>query len=173
VGFKWFVEGLGGGWLAFGGEESAGASFLRFDGSVWTTDKDGFTLTLLAAEILAKTGRTPAEIYDQILVPQYGEPYYQRKDGPITEEQKAALRKLTPASIKADQIAGLAVHSVATTAPGNNAPIGGVKVVLEGGSWFAIRPSGTEPKMKVYIESFGGKELWDKIAEEATEVVLG
>jgi len=173
VGFKWFVEGLLNGEVAFGGEESAGASFLRRDGTVWSTDKDGFSLTLLSAEILAKTGRTPAEIYRETLVPQYGEPFYKRADGPITDEQKVVLKALTPDSIKASTLAGLPITAVMTTAPGNGAAIGGVKVVLDDGSWFAIRPSGTEPKMKVYAESFGGENLWQQIHDEALTLVFG
>ncbi|MDY6863584.1 MAG: phosphoglucomutase (alpha-D-glucose-1,6-bisphosphate-dependent), partial [Thermodesulfobacteriota bacterium] len=172
VGFKWFVQGLLKGTLAFGGEESAGASFLRKDGSVWSTDKDGFSLTLLAAEILAKTRRTPAEIYKDTLVPQYGEPFYKRADGPIADEQKAVLKSLTPDSIKIPALAGLSITKVMTTAPGNNAAIGGVKVVLDDGSWFAIRPSGTEPKMKVYIESFGGEDLWQQIQKESLPLIF-
>ncbi|SPD72617.1 phosphoglucomutase [uncultured Desulfobacterium sp.] len=173
VGFKWFVEGLINGKVAFGGEESAGASFLRKDGSVWTTDKDGFCMALLAAEILAKTGKTPDAIYKNILGRDYGEPYYKRVDGPITEEQKERLKKLTPDSIKAPTLAGLPISAIMTTAPGNNAGIGGVKVVMEDGSWFAIRPSGTEPKMKFYIESFGGEERWQHIHDEALPLIFG
>ena len=172
VGFKWFVQGLLDGSLAFGGEESAGASFLRMDGTAWSTDKDGFSMTLLAAEILAKTGKTPSEIYRKNLIPQYGEPYYKRADGPVTDEQKQILKGLTPDSIKGPAVAGLLVRKVMTRAPGNNAPIGGVKILLDDGSWFAVRPSGTEPKMKVYIESFGGKELWDRIYDEALPVIF-
>ena len=172
VGFKWFVQGLLNGTLTFGGEESAGASFLRKDGKVWTTDKDGFILTLLAAEILAKTNRTPDEIYRETLVPQHGEPYYKRADGPITDEQKAILKTLTPDSIKAPAMAGLPIISAMTTAPGNGAVIGGVKVVIEDGSWFAIRPSGTEPKMKVYVESFGGEDLWEQIYKESLPLIF-
>jgi len=173
VGFKWFVQGLLNGWLAFGGEESAGASFLRFDGTVWSTDKDGFIMDLLAAEILARTGRTPAEIYSEILVPQYGQPFYQRSDGPITAEQKTRLKSLTPDSFRAAEVAGLRVTGVMTRAPGNQAEIGGVKIVLADGSWFAARPSGTEPKMKVYIESFGGEERWAQIRREALPLIFG
>ena len=173
VGFKWFVQGLLDGTVAFGGEESAGGSYLRKDGTAWSTDKDGFCMTLLAAEILAKTGKTPNEIYRDTLIPQYGEPYYKRADGPVTDEQKAILKALTPGSIKVTTIAGLSIAAVMTTAPGNAAPIGGVKVVMDDGSWFAIRPSGTEPKMKVYVESFGGEELWQKIYEEALPLIFG
>ena len=173
VGFKWFVQGLLEGSVAFGGEESAGAAFLRLDGSVWCTDKDGISLTLLAAEILAKTGRTPDDIYKNTLVTRYGDPYYKRADSPITEPQKTLLKGLTPDSIRKNVLADRKIESIMTTAPGNNAPIGGLKVVLDDGSWFAIRPSGTEPKMKVYVESFGGEALWGKIHEEALELVFG
>jgi len=162
-----------GGTVAFGGEESAGASFLRKDGLVWTTDKDGFCMSLLAAEILAKTGKTPDKIYEDILIPKYGKPYYNRVDGPISDEQKKVLKGLTPDAIKTPTLAGLPITAVMTTAPGNNAPIGGVKVVIEDGSWFAIRPSGTEPKMKLYIESFGGKERWQQIHDEALPLIFG
>jgi phosphoglucomutase len=173
VGFKWFVDGMLGGTLAFGGEESAGASFLRKDGTVWTTDKDGFCMSLLAAEILAKTGKTPDEIYSDILIPKYGEPYYKRVDGPISDEQKKVLKGLTPDAIQTPTIAALPITAVMTTAQGNNAPIGGVKVMIADGSWFAIRPSGTEPKMKLYIESFGGKERWQQIHDEALPLIFG
>jgi phosphoglucomutase len=173
VGFKWFVEGLLNGTVAFGGEESAGASFLRKNGTVWTTDKDGFCMTLLAAEILAKTGKTPDAIYRNTLVPEYGEPYYRRVDGPITDVQKEVLKNLTPESIKTTTLAGLPITAIMTTAPGNNAAIGGVKVVVDDGSWFAIRPSGTEPKMKLYIESFGGEERWQQIHDEALPLIFG
>lgn len=173
VGFKWFVDGLLDGTLAFGGEESAGASFLRMNGRPWSTDKDGFSLTLLAAEITAKTGRTPEEVYRETIIPEYGESYYRRVDAPITDEQKTVLKNLKPADIKVDQIAGQAVSSIMTEAPGNNAPIGGIKAELDDGSWFAIRPSGTEPKMKVYVESFGGEGLWQRIYDEAMPLVFG
>lgn len=173
VGFKWFVDGMIKGTVGFGGEESAGASFLRKDGTVWTTDKDGFCMTLLSAEILAKTGKTPDEIYRDTLVAEYGEPYYRRVDSPITDEQKEVLKGMTPDSIKTPALAGLPITTVMTAAPGNNAPIGGVKVVIDDGSWFAIRPSGTEPKMKLYIESFGGQELWQKIHDEAIPLIFG
>lgn len=173
VGFKWFVEGLLKGTLAFGGEESAGASFLRRNGETWVTEKDGFIMGLLAAEILAVTGKTPEEIYCNILVPKYGDPYYKRADGPITDAQKKILKALQPSSITATTVAGLKIESIMTAAPGNNAPIGGVKAVLADGSWFAIRPSGTEPKMKVYIESFGGEDLWRRIYTEAAPLIFG
>jgi len=173
VGFKWFVDGLLRGRLAFGGEESAGASFLRMDGSVWCTDKDGFCMTLLAAEILARTGRTPSEIYRETLVAEYGEPFYRRSDGPVTEEMKKTLRAVSPESFGPSRLAGKPVLKVLTKAPGNGADMGGVKVLLEDGSWFAVRPSGTEPKMKVYIESFGGERQWEAIREEALSAVFG
>lgn len=172
VGFKWYVEGLLNGQLAFGGEESAGASFLRRDGTAWCTDKDGFSMSLLAAEIMAKTGRTPSEIYREILTVEHGDPFYRRSDGPITDAQKAMLASITPETFQATHVAGKAVSAVMTRAPGNGEPIGGVKVLLEDGSWFAVRPSGTEPKMKVYIESFGGEELWERINEEALSAVF-
>jgi len=173
VGFKWFVQGLSDGSVAFGGEESAGASFLRMDGSTWTTDKDGFCMALLAAEMLAKTGRTPSEIYREILVPQFGEPYYKRADGPVTDSQKSILKGLRPDSVKSSSLAGIPISSVLTRAPGNDSPIGGVKVILEDGSWFAVRPSGTEPKMKIYVESFGGEALWQRIYDEALPFIFG
>jgi phosphoglucomutase len=160
------VDGLLKGELAFGGEESAGASFLRTDGLAWCTDKDGFSAGLLSAEIIAKTEKTPAEIYEHILVPKHGASFYKRADGPISEQQRQILKSLTPESVQVSEVAGLTIRSVATTAAGNGAPIGGVKVTLEDGSWFAIRPSGTEPKMKVYVESFGGEGLWQKIHNE-------
>ena len=172
VGFKWFVNGLMEGTIAFCGEESAGATFLRKNGDVWTTDKDGFILSLLAAEILAKTGQTPSEIYRDTLVSQFGNPYYRRIDGPITNEQKTILSQTSPDSIKATSLAGLSIVNVQTKAAGNNSPIGGVKVNLSDGSWFAIRPSGTEPKMKLYIESFGGEDLWKKIHDEALKLIF-
>ena len=173
VGFKWFVQGLLDGAVAFGGEESAGASFLRMNGTTWTTDKDGFCMTLLAAEILAKTGKCPSEIYKRILVPEHGESFYKREDGPITDKQKAVLKALKPENVKTGYLAEKKIDKIMTRAPGNNASIGGVKVTLDGGSWFAIRPSGTEPKMKIYIESFEGEDLWKKIYDEALPLIFG
>jgi len=173
VGFKWFVHGLRDGSVAFGGEESAGASFLRMDGSVWTTDKDGFCMSLLSAEMLAKTGRTPSELYREKLIPQFGEPFYKRADGPVTDRQKAVLKDLKPESIKAQRLAGIPIDKVLTKAPGNDESIGGVKVMLKDGSWLAVRPSGTEPKMKIYVESFGGEDLWQRIYDEAVPFIFG
>jgi phosphoglucomutase len=173
VGFKWFVDGLLNCTICFGGEESAGASFLRMDQSPWSTDKDGFSLALLAAEILAKTGQTPDDIYRKTLIPTYGEPFYRRVDGPVTDEQKARLKALKPESVKADSVGGQQIKNIMTEAPGNQASIGGVKVNLEDGSWFAVRPSGTEPKLKLYIESFGGEERWNKINDEALGLIFG
>ncbi|KOV92986.1 phosphoglucomutase (alpha-D-glucose-1,6-bisphosphate-dependent) [Streptomyces sp. NRRL B-3648] len=171
VGFKWFVDGLAGGDLGFGGEESAGASFLRRDGSVWTTDKDGIILALLASEITAVTGKTPSEHYAD-LTARFGEPAYARIDAPATREQKALLGKLSPAQVTADTLAGEAVTAVLTEAPGNGAAIGGIKVTTEN-AWFAARPSGTEDVYKVYAESFLGAEHLARVQEEAQAVVLG
>ena len=169
VGFKWFVPGLLDGSVAFGGEESAGASFLQRDGSVWTTDKDGILLALLASEITAVTGKTPSELY-RGLVARYGEPAYARIDSPATREQKAVLAKLSPDQITADRIAGEKITAVLTTAPGNGEPIGGLKVVTESG-WFAARPSGTEDVYKLYAESFRGPGQLAAIQEAARDVV--
>jgi phosphoglucomutase len=170
VGFKWFVDGLAGGTLGFGGEESAGASFLRRDGSVWTTDKDGILLALLASEITAVTDRTPSEHYAG-LTARFGEPAYARTDAPATREQKALLGKLSPAQVSADTLAGEAVTAVLTEAPGNGAAIGGIKVTT-GNAWFAARPSGTEDVYKVYAESFLGPDHLARVQEEAQAVVL-
>jgi phosphoglucomutase len=169
VGFKWFVPGLLDGSVAFGGEESAGASFLQRDGSVWTTDKDGILLALLASEITAVTGKTPSELY-RGLTASYGEPAYARVDSPASREQKAALAKLSADQITADRLAGEKITAVLTEAPGNGAPIGGLKVVTETG-WFAARPSGTEDVYKLYAESFRGPEQLAEIQEEARAVV--
>jgi phosphoglucomutase len=169
VGFKWFVPGLLDGSIAFGGEESAGASFLRTDGSVWTTDKDGLILGLLASEILAVTGATPSERYRE-LTARHGEPAYARIDVACSPEDKAKLGKLSADDVTATDLAGDAITQRLTEAPGNGAPIGGLKVVTEGG-WFAARPSGTEDVYKVYAESFRGPEHLARIQEEARDVV--
>jgi phosphoglucomutase len=169
VGFKWFVDGLIDGSLGFGGEESAGASFLRRDGAVWTTDKDGFILDLLSAEILAKTGKDPAERY-RGLARELGDPVYERIDAPATPEQKKALKGLSPERVAADELAGEKVRAVLTRAPGNGAPIGGIKVVASSG-WFAARPSGTEDVYKIYAESFLGPDHLRRIQEEARSIV--
>jgi phosphoglucomutase len=169
VGFKWFVPGLLDGSVAFGGEESAGASFLRRDGPVWTTDKDGILLCLLASEITAVTGKTPSELY-RGLTARYGEPVYARVDSPATREQKAALAKLSSDQITADRLAGEKITAVLTEAPGNGEPIGGLKVVTETG-WFAARPSGTEDVYKLYAESFRGPGQLAAIQEEARAVI--
>ncbi|MGW2635782.1 phosphoglucomutase (alpha-D-glucose-1,6-bisphosphate-dependent) [Streptomyces sp. NPDC001348] len=170
VGFKWFVDGLIGGSLGFGGEESAGASFLRRDGSVWTTDKDGIILALLASEITAVTGRTPSEHYAE-LTARFGEPAYARIDAPASREEKALLAKLSPAQVTAESLAGEPVTAVLTEAPGNGAPLGGIKVTTEH-AWFAARPSGTEDVYKVYAESFLGSDHLAQVQEEAKSVVL-
>jgi phosphoglucomutase len=169
VGFKWFAPGLVEGSLGFGGEESAGASFLRRDGTVWTTDKDGPIMDLLAAEILARTGKDPGEHYRE-LAAQYGTPYYTRIDAPATPEQKAKLGKLDPSAVKASDMAGERIVARLTRAPGNNAPIGGLKVVSENG-WFAARPSGTENIYKIYAESFRGEDHLEAIVAEAQQIV--
>jgi phosphoglucomutase len=169
VGFKWFVDGLLDGSYGFGGEESAGASFLRKDGTVWTTDKDGIILDLLAAEITAVTGRDPGEHYGA-LEAQFGSPIYERTDAPANIEQKAALANLTPDMVEAGELAGEPILAKLTRAPGNDAPIGGLKVVTENG-WFAARPSGTEAVYKVYAESFKGAEHLGRIQDEAQLIV--
>ncbi|GHD41667.1 phosphoglucomutase (alpha-D-glucose-1,6-bisphosphate-dependent) [Streptomyces galbus] len=170
VGFKWFVDGLVSGTIGFGGEESAGASFLRRDGSVWTTDKDGILLALLASEITAVTGRTPSEHYAE-LTSRFGEPAYARIDAPATREEKALLAKLSPAQVTATSLAGDEVTSVLTEAPGNGASIGGIKVSTAN-AWFAARPSGTEDVYKIYAESFLGPDHLARVQEEAKGVVL-
>ncbi|MEU3289756.1 phosphoglucomutase (alpha-D-glucose-1,6-bisphosphate-dependent) [Streptomyces longwoodensis] len=170
VGFKWFVDGLASGTIGFGGEESAGASFLRRDGSVWTTDKDGILLALLASEITAVTGRTPSEHYAE-LTSRFGEPAYARIDAPATREEKALLAKLSPAQVTATSLAGDEVTAVLTEAPGNGAAIGGIKVTTAN-AWFAARPSGTEDVYKVYAESFLGPDHLARVQEEAKGVVL-
>ena len=169
VGFKWFAPGLADGSVCFGGEESAGASFLRRDGSVWSTDKDGLILGLLAAEICATTGKDPGQHYAE-LTAKFGAPSYKRIDAAATPEQKAAFKKLTPAAVTASTLAGDAITAKLTRAPGNNADIGGLKVCTQNG-WFAARPSGTENIYKVYAESFKGDAHLDNIIEEAQKIV--
>jgi phosphoglucomutase len=169
VGFKWFVDGLLDGSLGFGGEESAGASFVRLDGSVWTTDKDGIVPALLAAEITARMGRDPGEIYRE-LTREFGEPLYDRVEAPATREQKAILEKLSPQQVQIKNLAGEKIQTILTRAPGNGAPIGGVKVVAESG-WFAARPSGTENIYKIYAESLLGTDHLRRILEEAQTIV--
>lgn len=169
VGFKWFAPGLADGSVGFGGEESAGASFLRRDGRVWSTDKDGLILGLLAAEICATTGKDPGQHYAE-LTAKFGAPSYKRIDAPATPEQKQAFKKLTPAAVTAGTLAGDPISAKLTRAPGNNADIGGLKVVTANG-WFAARPSGTENIYKVYAESFQGPTHLDQIIEEAQQIV--
>ena len=169
VGFKWFVDGLVDGSMGFGGEESAGASFLRMDGTVWTTDKDGIILDLLAAEILAKTGKDPGQHY-HALVEKFGSPVYARIDAPATPAEKNALKELSPESVTSKELAGEAIEEKLTEAPGNNAAIGGLKVVTKNG-WFAARPSGTEDIYKIYAESFLGQEHLERIQVEAKQIV--
>lgn len=169
VGFKWFVDGLLDGSYGFGGEESAGAAFLRQNGTVWTTDKDGIILDLLAAEITAVTGRDPGEHY-QDLEAQFGSPVYQRSDAPATRQQKEVLKDLSPEQVTARELAGEPIVAKLTRAPGNNAPIGGLKVVTENG-WFAARPSGTEAIYKIYAESFKGEAHLRQIQEQAQTIV--
>jgi phosphoglucomutase len=169
VGFKWFVTGLFAGSLCFGGEESAGASFLRKDGTVWTTDKDGPIMDLLAAEITARMGKDPGELYQE-LTTEFGMPFYTRIDAPATPEQKTRLQKLSPEAIGNDTLAGEPITAKLTSAPGNGAPIGGLKVVAESG-WFAARPSGTENIYKIYAESFKDQRHLAAIVEEAQEIV--
>jgi phosphoglucomutase len=165
VGFKWFVDGLLGGSCGFAGEESAGASFLRHDGTVWTTDKDGIILDLLAAEMMAQTGRDPGELY-RALTREFGEPVYERLDAPATPEQKAVLQRFSPQQIRVSELAGEKILAMLTQAPGNGSPIGGLKVVTEHG-WFAARPSGTEAVYKIYAESFRGEDHLRQIQAEA------
>jgi phosphoglucomutase len=169
VGFKWFVDGLLDGSLGFGGEESAGASFVRLDGAVWTTDKDGIVPALLAAEITARMGHDPGEIYRE-LTREFGEPVYDRVEAPATPSQKQLLAKLSPKQVRITELAGEKILSVLTQAPGNGAPIGGLKVVAQSG-WFAARPSGTEDIYKIYAESFRGAEHLRRILEEAQKIV--
>jgi phosphoglucomutase len=169
VGFKWFVDGLLDGGIAFGGEESAGASFLQTDGTVWTTDKDGLILCLLAAEIIATTGDEPAGHYKR-LTEKYGDPIYRRVDAPASAEQRAALGKLSPDAVTATELAGEPIKAILTRASGNNAPIGGLKIVTTSG-WFAARPSGTEDISKIYAESFAGEEHLQRILDEGQELI--
>ena len=169
VGFKWFVEGLIDGSLGFGGEESSGATFLRCDGTVWTTDKDGLVPNLLAAEITARTGKDPGKHYQE-LTAEFGTPYYVRIDAPATPEQKARLEKLSPEAVATDRLAGEPITAKLTAAPGNGAAIGGLKVVAANG-WFAARPSGTENIYKIYAESFKDQAHLDAIVSEAREIV--
>ena len=169
VGFKWFVPGLLDGSVAFGGEESAGASFLRKDGSVWTTDKDGILLCLLAAEITAVTGQSPSERYAG-LTERYGAPAYARVDAPADREQKAVLARLSPEQVTATELAGEPITATLTSAPGNGAALGGLKVTTDNG-WFAARPSGTEDVYKIYAESFSGRDHLGRIQQEAREIV--
>ncbi len=169
VGFKWFVDGLLDGSLGFGGEESAGASFLRRDGTVWTTDKDGIILDLLAAEITARSGRDPGQHYRD-LEERFGSPVYERIDAPASPEEKAVLKQLSPEQVTATELAGEPITARLTEAPGNGAAIGGLKVTTENG-WFAARPSGTEDIYKIYAESFRGPEHLNQIQDEAREIV--
>ena len=169
VGFKWFVPGLLDGSGPFGGEESAGASFLRFDGSVWTTDKDGIILALLGAEILAVTGSSPSQLYAE-LTRTHGSPAYARIDAPATRAEKAKLAALSPADVTAQSLAGEPITAKLTEAPGNGAKIGGLKVVTES-AWFAARPSGTEDVYKIYAESFKGPDHLAEVQAQAREVV--
>jgi phosphoglucomutase len=169
VGFKWFVYGLLGGSVGFAGEESAGASFLRFDGSVWTTDKDGIILGLLAAEMLAITGRDPGELYRD-LTREFGEPVYERLDAPATPEQKEVLQQLSPQQIQAAELAGEPILAMLTEAPGNGSAIGGLKVITANG-WFAARPSGTEDVYKIYAESFRDPDHLRRIQDEAQALI--
>jgi phosphoglucomutase len=169
VGFKWFVQGLVDGSLGFGGEESAGAAFLQFDGSVWSTDKDGLIPGLLAAEMTARTGRDPGDAYRE-LTREFGEPVFERVDAPATKEQKQILKKLAPAQVRSTELAGEKITQILNNAPGNGAPIDGLKVLTEHG-WFAARPSGTEEIYKIYAESFLGKEHLSRLIEEAQKLV--
>jgi phosphoglucomutase len=169
VGFKWFVDGLISGSIGFGGEESAGASFLRQDGSVWTTDKDGIIMALLASEILAVTGQTPSQRYAE-LADKYGAPTYARVDAPADREQKERLAKLSPDQVTATDLAGEPITAKLTTAPGNGEPIGGLKVTTAD-AWFAARPSGTEDVYKIYAESFRGPDHLREVQDAAREVV--
>ena len=169
MGFKWFVDGLLDGSVGFGGEESAGASFLRRDGTVWTTDKDGILLALLASEILAVTGSSPSELY-RGLTERHGDPVYARVDAPASREEKAVLAGLSPDQVTASELAGEPITAILTTAPGNDAPIGGLKVTT-GNAWFAARPSGTEDVYKIYAESFKGEAHLAEVQAAARTLV--
>jgi len=169
VGFKWFVQGLGDGTLAFAGEESAGATFARLDGSAWTTDKDGIVPALLAAEMTARTGRDPGRVY-QDLAREFGDPVYERVDAPASPTQKARLAKLSSAQVDSKELAGEKIERILTQAPGNGAPLGGLKVEAKSG-WFAARPSGTEAITKIYAESFRGADHLRRILAEAQDIV--
>jgi phosphoglucomutase len=169
VGFKWFVDGLLDGTLGFGGEESAGASFLRLDGTVWTTDKDGIVPALLAAEITARMDRDPGQIYQE-LTSEFGESVYTRTEAPATAQEKEILKKLSPQQVRLKELAGEQIQTILTHAPGNGAPLGGLKVVAESG-WFAARPSGTEDIYKIYVESFRGTDHVRRILDEAQTIV--
>jgi phosphoglucomutase len=169
VGFKWFVDGLLDGSLGFGGEESAGASFLRRDGTVWTTDKDGLIMGLLAAEMLSRTGKDPGQLYAE-LTAQFGDPVYERIDAPADPAQKAVLARLSPSDVNETELAGDKIVAMLTTAPGNGAPLGGLKVITARG-WFAARPSGTENVYKIYAESFAGEEHLRRLQTEAQELI--
>ena len=171
VGFKWFVDGLSHGTLGLAGEESAGGSFLRKDGSVWCTDKDGIIMDLLAVEILSQTGKDPGEIYAELEL-KFGSPVYKRIDAPATSAQKALLLKLSPEKMTASHLAGDPIIAKITQAPGNYAPIGGLKVATAY-AWFAARPSGTEDIYKIYMESFKGPEHLQKVEEEALSLISG
>jgi phosphoglucomutase len=171
VGFKWFVDGLQDGSFGFGGEESAGASFLRFDGGPWSTDKDGIILALLSAEITAKTGQDPARLYKG-LTEKYGEPYYRRQDAPATPEMKKLMKGLTPEKFPYRELAGEKITAVLDRAPSNGEPLGGVKVCTEGG-WFAARPSGTENVYKIYAESVRGEAHLGSIFKDAEGMIAG
>jgi phosphoglucomutase len=169
VGFKWFVDGLLDGSLGFVGEESAGATLLRQDGTVWTTDKDGIVLGLLAAEMTASMGRDPAEIYGE-LTREFGDPLYERIDAPVSPDGKAALQRLSPDAIVSSELAGEQIRAILTVAPGNGAPLGGVKVTSDSG-WFAARPSGTESIYKIYAESFRSADHLHRLQSEAQTIV--
>jgi phosphoglucomutase len=169
VGFKWFVDGLLAGTLGFVGEESAGATFLRRDGSVWTTDKDGIVVALLAAEIMAKTGRDPGEIYAAI-TREHGDPVYERIDAPANQEARTALARVSRENLRTDRLAGEPIVEVLAAAPGNGEPLGGIKVIAASG-WFAARPSGTEELYKIYAESFRGIDHLHQIQDDARALV--